>query len=471
MLQFEFFDKNSDDFFSMKQNSISISQTQKFSFVQQNPFSLAPETLTLKLDWSEFDNVEDISAPNALTRAPTSHKDFVRGTGSNHPFEFGGFSEDSSFFQKEILTESQRNAKNIELKQKQQKLSEISDSILDSLFSDEEKEDEKYESLESVQNAVDLLKILEKKEKDEEKKAREAQKAEEKRAAPDLEEANDKKIKKFVAGGKVLLEKEFPSLFSRDDEDLDEEYNLFREQKSMEQKITQEKKEQLEKSQKEEEEAKKQQKEPEKQEEEPKTQQKPELLDISLDELLEMDTYSYINDQKEKQRLQAQKTSAAKTTSGSQGTEWAHPDVLDVSKFNDLLPNPAISYPFELDEFQKKAVVHLENSESVFVAAHTSAGKTVVAEYAIALAKKHLTRVIYTSPIKTLSNQKFREFQKKFGTTENDVGIITGDVQINPTASCLIMTTEILRSMLYKGADIIRDVEWVIFDEGFFFSF
>ncbi|KAF5833367.1 P-loop containing nucleoside triphosphate hydrolase protein [Dunaliella salina] len=96
----------------------------------------------------------------------------------------------------------------------------------------------------------------------------------------------------------------------------------------------------------------------------------------------------------------------------------------------------------------------------VFVAAHTSAGKTVVAEYAFALATRHCTRAIYTSPIKTISNQKFRDFSSKF-----DVGLLTGDVQINPTAPCLICTTEILRSMLYKGADVIRDVEWVVFDE------
>jgi antiviral helicase SKI2 len=122
--------------------------------------------------------------------------------------------------------------------------------------------------------------------------------------------------------------------------------------------------------------------------------------------------------------------------------------------------------------------------DSVFVAAHTSAGKTVVAEYAIALAEKHMTRyvdrylsrssiiffdiayhlsAIYTSPIKALSNQKFRDFKQTFSSSS--VGILTGDVQINPEASCLIMTTEILRSMLYKGADLIRDVEFVIFDE------
>ena len=110
------------------------------------------------------------------------------------------------------------------------------------------------------------------------------------------------------------------------------------------------------------------------------------------------------------------------------------------------LPRP--QYPFELDTFQKEAIYHMEVGESVFVAAHTSAGKTVVAEYAIALAQKHMTRAIYTSPIKALSNQKFRDFQKTFDPSE--VGILTGDVQINPEASCLIMTTEILRSMLYK---------------------
>lgn len=107
-----------------------------------------------------------------------------------------------------------------------------------------------------------------------------------------------------------------------------------------------------------------------------------------------------------------------------------------------------LQYPFELDTFQKEAIYHMEVGDSVFVAAHTSAGKTVVAEYAIALAQKHMTRAIYTSPIKALSNQKFRDFQKTFDPAE--VGIITGDVQINPEASCLIMTTEILRSMLYK---------------------
>lgn len=141
---------------------------------------------------------------------------------------------------------------------------------------------------------------------------------------------------------------------------------------------------------------------------------------------------------------------------------WAVTSLLDLSDFYSVVPNPAITYPFELDDFQKQAVARLERGECIFVAAHTSAGKTVCAEYAIALSRKHCTRAIYTSPIKALSNQKYRDFQDKFG---DDVGLITGDLQINADSSCLIMTTEILRSMLYRGADLIRDIEWVIFDE------
>jgi len=122
---------------------------------------------------------------------------------------------------------------------------------------------------------------------------------------------------------------------------------------------------------------------------------------------------------------------------------------------------PARTWPFELDPFQKVAIASIERIESVLVSAHTSAGKTVVAEYAIAQSLKNNQRVIYTSPIKALSNQKYREFAAEFG----DVGLMTGDVTINPTATCLVMTTEILRSMLYRGSEIMREVAWVIFDE------
>lgn len=122
---------------------------------------------------------------------------------------------------------------------------------------------------------------------------------------------------------------------------------------------------------------------------------------------------------------------------------------------------PAKVWPFTLDPFQQVAVSSIQREESVLVSAHTSAGKTVVAEYAIAQCLKNNQRVIYTSPIKALSNQKYREFAAEFG----DAGLMTGDVTINPTATCLVMTTEILRSMLYRGSEIMREVGWVIFDE------
>jgi ATP-dependent RNA helicase DOB1 len=138
---------------------------------------------------------------------------------------------------------------------------------------------------------------------------------------------------------------------------------------------------------------------------------------------------------------------------------------------------PAREYPFTLDPFQQVSVYSIQRNESVLVSAHTSAGKTVVAEYAIAQCLQNNQRVIYTSPIKALSNQKYREFNAEFG----DVGLMTGDVTINPTATCLVMTTEvshyslgflrvhsplqILRSMLYRGSEIMREVAWVVFDE------
>eukprot|EP00252_Welwitschia_mirabilis_P018829 TRINITY_DN4218_c0_g1_i1.p1 TRINITY_DN4218_c0_g1~~TRINITY_DN4218_c0_g1_i1.p1 ORF type:complete len:993 (+),score=171.89 TRINITY_DN4218_c0_g1_i1:142-3120(+) len=121
----------------------------------------------------------------------------------------------------------------------------------------------------------------------------------------------------------------------------------------------------------------------------------------------------------------------------------------------------AKTYPFELDSFQKISVACLERKESVLVSAHTSAGKTAVAEYAIAMSFRDKQRVIYTSPLKALSNQKYRELSSEF----SDVGLMTGDVIISPNASCLVMTTEILRGMLYRGSEVLKEVAWVIFDE------
>jgi ATP-dependent RNA helicase DOB1 len=128
------------------------------------------------------------------------------------------------------------------------------------------------------------------------------------------------------------------------------------------------------------------------------------------------------------------------------------------------LPAPsfdAMTFPFTLDPFQRDALACVERGESVLVSAHTSAGKTVVAQYAVALSLKRKQRVVYTSPIKALSNQKYRELQGQF----EDVGLMTGDNNVNCEASCLVMTTEVLRNMLYKGHELVREVQWVVFDE------
>ena len=122
---------------------------------------------------------------------------------------------------------------------------------------------------------------------------------------------------------------------------------------------------------------------------------------------------------------------------------------------------PAKEFPFKLDAFQELSMACLERGESVMVAAHTSSGKTAVAEYAVAMAFRDRQRVLYTSPLKALSNQKFRDLSEEFG----DVGLMTGDVSINPDATCIVMTTEIMRSMIYRGSEIMREVRWVIFDE------
>ena len=138
---------------------------------------------------------------------------------------------------------------------------------------------------------------------------------------------------------------------------------------------------------------------------------------------------------------------------------YALEDSIDIKKYDEL--DLAMTFPFELDIFQKRGVIRVHNHENVLVCAHTSSGKTVVAEYGIAMSRRNKKRIIYTSPIKALSNQKYRDFKERFG----DVGVITGDVSINPDAQCLIMTTEILQNMLYRQSEKLRYIDYVIFDE------
>lgn len=118
---------------------------------------------------------------------------------------------------------------------------------------------------------------------------------------------------------------------------------------------------------------------------------------------------------------------------------------------------------YELDEFQVEAVGAIENGESLIVAAPTGCGKTLIAEYAVDVSLQRGKRVVYTAPIKALSNQKFRDFRKRFG--DEIVGIQTGDVTINPDATLLIMTTEIFRNLILEDSGRLANIYYVIFDE------
>lgn len=119
-------------------------------------------------------------------------------------------------------------------------------------------------------------------------------------------------------------------------------------------------------------------------------------------------------------------------------------NVMDMS----LIESFAATYQFPLDAFQREAMEHYIQGNSVLVAAPTGTGKTVVAEFAIWLALETGKRVFYTGPIKALSNQKFRDFRERYGS--NNVGLMTGDIVENPTAPIIVMTTEIFRNALLE---------------------
>ena len=132
-------------------------------------------------------------------------------------------------------------------------------------------------------------------------------------------------------------------------------------------------------------------------------------------------------------------------------------------------------FPYTLDNFQEAGIYAIQNNENVLITAHTGSGKTVLAIYGIAYAIKNNKKVIYTSPTKSLSNQKYDEFIKLFSGIST-IGIMTGDIKVNPDAQIMIMTTEILRNILYKEKQLdglessqsfinMNDVGVVIFDE------
>ncbi len=137
-------------------------------------------------------------------------------------------------------------------------------------------------------------------------------------------------------------------------------------------------------------------------------------------------------------------------------TGEVEPDVLArIDQFESL-------YPFPLDDFQRTALASFERGDSVMVAAPTGSGKTVVAEYGIYASFRTTGRVLYTAPIKALSNQKFRDLRAVYG---DDIGLLTGDISENRDARVIVMTTEILRNMLLQSPWELDDVECIIFDE------
>jgi len=114
------------------------------------------------------------------------------------------------------------------------------------------------------------------------------------------------------------------------------------------------------------------------------------------------------------------------------------------------------------DRFQQEAIDYINQGFSVIVSAPTGAGKTAIAEHIINGSIQNKIGVIYTAPIKALSNQKFRDFQNQFG---ENIGILTGDVSINPDAQVLIMTTEIFRNKVLDEPESLKKYSWIIFDE------
>jgi len=118
--------------------------------------------------------------------------------------------------------------------------------------------------------------------------------------------------------------------------------------------------------------------------------------------------------------------------------------------------------PFALDPFQREAMLALALSQSVLVAAPTGTGKTIVAEFAVHLAHRRGLRALYTAPIKALSNQKYRDLRERYGDA---VGLLTGDLVLQPDAAIQVMTTEVLRNRLVQGTDRLDDVGVIVFDE------
>ena len=121
------------------------------------------------------------------------------------------------------------------------------------------------------------------------------------------------------------------------------------------------------------------------------------------------------------------------------------------------------SFPFELDAFQLEACAAVEDGHGVLVAAPTGAGKTIVGEFGVHLALATGRKAFYTTPIKALSNQKYHDLVARHGADQ--VGLLTGDSSVNGEAPVVVMTTEVLRNMLYAGSSSLHGLGVVVMDE------
>ena len=134
------------------------------------------------------------------------------------------------------------------------------------------------------------------------------------------------------------------------------------------------------------------------------------------------------------------------------------------ARTEDLIDEFEATQPFRLDAFQREAIDKLEKGQGgVLVSAPTSSGKTIVAEYAIFRALQEGGKVLYTTPLKALSNQKYHDFVRQYG--ESTVGLVTGENTINDDAPVVVMTTEILRNLIYEDPKRLDLVQYVVLDE------
>ncbi|NNH24719.1 DEAD/DEAH box helicase, partial [Pseudokineococcus marinus] len=162
-------------------------------------------------------------------------------------------------------------------------------------------------------------------------------------------------------------------------------------------------------------------------------------------------------------RARRERAGASSAGASSAGGAAAEPTDSYGDGYGSELARFRDSLPFRLDDFQVRGCRALEAGRGVLVAAPTGAGKTVVGEFAVHLALATGRKAFYTTPIKALSNQKHAELVERHGADK--VGLLTGDVVVNGDAPVVVMTTEVLRNMLYARSDALRGLGYVVMDE------